>query len=493
METKTPKQSPDTGPGRNPFVESRLFTPQADVKRPFKMSFEGFAGDGKSFTMAQVVKGIWITEGKKKNVVLVDTERAAKFYAEIFRPVGLIEGVNFFVTASRSLTDFRKVLELCERDDAILMTDTATHLYEEMVKAYLVANERKKVEVWDHAVLKPMWKERFSTPYVNASCHCLFTGRAAWEYAMEENEETKKKDFYKSGVKMRGDNETAFEPDLLVLMQRVEEIRGKEVEVYRTATIMKDRSALLDGKVFTNPTFKDFEPVYKFLCQGKTTRGEVRETNQEAELRTGADRAYWDNRRKAEIFIEEIEGLFRSYLPGQGPKEKKIQADIFYTVFETRSMIALGEMRAETLHEGKKSVEFLLKHLIEKRDWLAKMQDDKTQAFDLAAYIKEAYDNYRAKEDDNIPLFAGSDKGNGKEPEAAAEESLEDQRVFDMVMSALEAAETPAQVDEFFNSYQEKMAGLPADLKEKLTLARDSRKLEMRRKGQARRPARGTL
>ena len=39
-----------------------------------------------------------------------------------------------------------------------------------------------------------------------------------------------------------GDNETAFEPDLLVLMQRIEEINGKDVEVFRQATIMKDRS-----------------------------------------------------------------------------------------------------------------------------------------------------------------------------------------------------------------------------------------------------------
>jgi hypothetical protein len=250
--------------------------------------------------------------------------------------------------------------------------------------------------VWPLFFADPAWKERFSTPYVNASCDAFFTGRAAWEYAMEENEETKKKEFYKSGIKMRGDNETAFEPDILVLMQRKEEVRGKDVEVWREATIMKDRSTLLDGKVIKNPTFEDFAPVYKYLCQGAAERGQVRETNMEAELRIQADRDWLANRKRAEIYFEEIEGLFRSYLPGVGPKEKKVQADIFFTVFTTRSASAIGAMSAEELNAGRRTIEHLLQRLVEQGAWLAKMQEDKNQAFNLAEWIKEQHGAYRA-------------------------------------------------------------------------------------------------
>jgi hypothetical protein len=395
---------------RNPFLNNNLFAATANVKRPFKMSFEGFAGDGKSYTMGLVVLGVWIAEGRKKNVAMMDTERSSKQYVSLFAKEGLTEGKNWFVTPSRSLADFTKILKMCEEDDAIFMIDTATHLYEEMVQAYLKANDRKKVLVQDHASLKPMWKERFSTPYVNASCHTFFTGRAAWEYAMEENDETGKKEFYKSGIKMRGDNETAFEPDLLVLMQRIEEINGKDVEVFRQATIMKDRSTLLDGQVLKRPTFKDFEPVYRYLCQGTAERGTVKETSMEAELRTSVDRDWLANRKRAEIYFEEIEGLFRSYLPGQGPKEKKVQSDIFYTVFTTRSASAIGAMRAEELDAGRRAIEYLLQDLVSKGPWLVKMQEDKTQSFDLANYVKEQYAAYLKSgktqpADDEIPFF----------------------------------------------------------------------------------------
>ena len=50
----------------NPFLNNNLFAATANVKRPFKMSFEGFAGDGKSYTMGLVVLGVWIAEGRKE-------------------------------------------------------------------------------------------------------------------------------------------------------------------------------------------------------------------------------------------------------------------------------------------------------------------------------------------------------------------------------------------------------------------------------------------
>ena len=58
----------------NPFAASGLFVSTADIWTPYKMSFEGFAGAGKTLTMCLVALGIWQAQGKQDNVILVDTE-----------------------------------------------------------------------------------------------------------------------------------------------------------------------------------------------------------------------------------------------------------------------------------------------------------------------------------------------------------------------------------------------------------------------------------
>jgi hypothetical protein len=394
---------------QNKFTASGLFVKSAKVWRPMKIGFEGWAKAGKSTTMAKVVLGTWIKEGRKGNAVLQDTEDAGLFYNRIFEPEGLIEGKNFFITPSRSLTDFVKILKMCDEDRAIMMVDSTAHLYENMSKVYLEANKRSKILPQDHMVLKPKWKELFADPYVRAQCHALFTGRAAWEYQMEENEETGKKEFYKSGVKMKGDNETAYEADVLVLMERMQELNRDGIKVWRRGTIIGDRSGLLDGKQFDDPTFADFEPYYDFLCSSTGKKEAFKEGSMEGALNVSRDREWMENRQRAERYFEEIEGLFRSYLPGVGPKEKKVQADIFHTVFDTRSASAIGAMRAEDLDAGRRAIEYLLQKLIEQGPWLAKMQEDKSQSFNLADYIKQQHQEYlkpkKAQENDDIPFF----------------------------------------------------------------------------------------
>ena len=134
----------------------------------------------------------------------------------------------------------------------------------------------------------------------------------------------------------------------------------------------------------------------------------------EGALNVSRDREWMENRQRAERYFEEIEGLFRSYLPGVGPKEKKVQADIFHTVFDTRSASAIGAMRAEDLDAGRRAIEYLLQKLIEQGPWLAKMQEDKSQSFSLADYIKQQHQEYlkpkEAQENDDIPFFQTPDR-----------------------------------------------------------------------------------
>jgi hypothetical protein len=222
-------------------------------------------------------------------------------------------------------------------------------------------------------------------------------------------------------VKMKGDSETAYEADVLVLMERMQEITRDGIKVWRRGTIIGDRSGLLDGKQFDDPTFADFEPYYDFLCSSTGKKEQFKEGSMEGALNVSRDREWMENRQRAERYFEEIEGLFRSYLPGVGPKEKKVQADIFHTVFDTRSASAIGAMRAEDLDAGRRAIEYLWQKLIERGSWLAKMQENKSQSFNLADYIKQQYQEYlkpkEAQENDDIPFFATPEKkdSNGRE------------------------------------------------------------------------------
>jgi hypothetical protein len=373
----------DMSPMADKFAKSGLFITTADSKRYFKASFEGFAGSGKSFTMGQIARGIWEREGSSSPVIIIDTEESAKYLLPLFVEAGLTEGETLFVSRSRSLVDFEKILELAEEEHAILLIDSVTHLHEEMVAQYLRDNRRKRLEMKDHMVLKPFWKEHFSVPYVRAQCHALFTGRAAWEYEAERDEETGKiKDFVRSGVKMRGDNETAFEPDLLVLMTRCQEMNGNDIKVWREAMVMKSRFDPLDGKVFRNPGFKEFEPVYQFVMTGHAGTHAGRESSMRGlfsdPMQSGAAR-----RREIDKLLGELKGLYDSYIPGATAKEKKLKVDIAFTAFGKRSWEALEDMTLEALRTGYGRAEYIMQHLEELpaeakelAAWLEKMTAD---------------------------------------------------------------------------------------------------------------------
>jgi hypothetical protein len=345
---------------KSKLARSGLFIKTGDMKRYFKASFEGFAGAGKSFTRGLVARGIWQCEGGQHPMVIIDTEESSKFLIPLFTEVGLVEGEHVFVSRSRSLVDFQQILKLAEAEHAILLIDSVTHMYDEMVRQYLRDNRRKRLEMKDHLVLKPFWKEHFSVPYVRANCHALFTGRAAWEYEPERDEETGKiKDFYKSGVKMRGDSEAAFEPDMLVLMARCQEVNGRDIQVWREAMIIKSRYSPLDGKVFRNPSFRDFEPVYQFVMTGKAEGAHGMETPM-AGMFTDPHHSGIARRQYIDMLLGKLKGLYDSYLPGMGAKERKLKTDVAYLAFGKRSWEALEQMQLEDLKAGYAVAEHLL-------------------------------------------------------------------------------------------------------------------------------------
>lgn len=332
-----------------------FFTDLENVRPFLKMAFEGFAGDGKTYTMAKIAIGLHKLIGSQKPIAILDTERAMDKINPMFKEAGIAAKVN----NSRSLAGVKKAMEICAQGYAdILLIDSITHIWEAYKQAYIDSyNERNpkrkkySLEFQDWNVLKPGWKKDFSDMFVMANTHIIFAGRAGFEYENEINEETKKREIFKSGIKMKAENETAFEPDILVLMEKKQQLLTDDKKLWREATIIKDRTSLIDGKTFKNPTFDDFFPAIKQLLDGtlKDTYGQdIPDSFEDWENKYGL------MKREKEVLISEIEGCFALMGLGTGAKDKQVKAWSLDKIFQVKSIDGLDQKNNAFLGAGLK-------------------------------------------------------------------------------------------------------------------------------------------
>ena len=328
---------------------------------PFaKIAIQGFAGDGKSYTAAMIAIGLRKLIKSDKPIAVFDTEKAFKALRNVFAD----EGVDVLIDDdNRSLAALNSVILECEKGAAdILIIDSITHVYEEFVAAYKESKNRNKhtLEFQDWGIIKPRWKEGFSNKFVRSPLHIIFTGRAGFEYENEKNEETGKREIFKSGIKMKAENETAFEPDLLIDMQKVKVEKGANNRTLkRIATIIKDRTTTIDGKEFENPTFEDFKPCILVLIDGKIAKENpviIADKFDELNDKTGL------NKYKKEAEITNIEGIFNYMKLGTSVADKKLKSAIINKIFPgTYSIDLLVSKQVEELETAVLKIEIFSK------------------------------------------------------------------------------------------------------------------------------------
>ena len=230
----------------------------------FKAGFEGFGGTGKTHTMSKLAIGIHKKINAQKHIHVVDTEGGFRLLKPLFNAAG----IQTRVTNTKQLATLTQVIKLCEDAGVeILLIDSLTHIYQQFIQDYLKTKKRINMKMLDWGYVKPKWREDFANVFVNAKLHIMFTGRAGFEYDMVENEEGKK-EMIKTNIKMKVDNETAFEPDFLFLMEKQENLANNKKQLKRTCFVVKDRTNTIDGKTFTNPTFRSFLPAVKRVLDG---------------------------------------------------------------------------------------------------------------------------------------------------------------------------------------------------------------------------------
>lgn len=344
----------------NSQSQDDFFSPLENTKPYFKAAFEGFAGSGKTYSAAQVAIGLHQLIGSTKPVVIFDTEKASKF----LKPVFADAGVEVLVRESRSMADLAETMRRLREDKVsdILVIDSISHVWEEFTESYKKKVGRTALQFQDWGNIKPTWKRVFSDPFVTDPYHIIMTGRAGYEYSNEKNEDTGKRELLKTGIKMKVEGDTAYEPDMLVLMERFEEVLGKEKKVWREATIVKDRSTILDGKTIKNPKFENFKPAIDAMLADAVKPVTRVEADSGLLFRTEEERREWGRRR--DRALEEIEGYMVSIWPGQSAKEKKMKVDALEAVFGTRSWTAIEELHPEKLEEGYMKLQDYVRDLI---------------------------------------------------------------------------------------------------------------------------------
>lgn len=324
-----------------------------------KAGFMGLAGSGKTFTTSMLAIGLIDymserSEGVKRKAAFIDTENGAAWVAPRFKQAG----IELVVARTRALTDLREAIKEATDSMDFLIIDSITHFWTIFCDEYAARKNRKRgLEFSDWNAVKRDWRENFTDLYLNMPLHISMCGRQGYEYDMQVND-AGKKELVKTGVKMKAEGETGFEPSLLIQMEQEQILRDGAVErVERVAYVLKDRSTFLDGKTLRNPSFKDFLPHIQALDIGgvgvavDTTRNNGTLFNME-----GQDLEWRHRETQREIALEEIQAEIDKMFPGQTADIKAQRGDYIEAVFKTRSKIAIERKSLDELKEARNGI-----------------------------------------------------------------------------------------------------------------------------------------
>ena len=107
---------------------------------------------------------------------------------------------------------------------------------------------------------------------------------------------------------------------------------------------------MIDGKVFINPTFKDFAPAIEEMLSNPAVKAQSQEKDSTGLFKNEEDKAQYI--RNKEITLEEIEGQLMRAWPSTGAQDKLQKLNTIDAVFQTRSWEAVRVKGLDELRAG---------------------------------------------------------------------------------------------------------------------------------------------
>jgi hypothetical protein len=255
-----------------------------------KMGLYGPAGSGKTFTSLLLAEGLAKISGKR--IAFIDTEHGTDFYCQAVKTRAYHpEAFDFDALYTRSLTDaLKSIRDLSDKDYAVIVLDSITHMWEAAMAAYAGRTTSLgtiPMQAWGK--IKKPYKDLMAF-LLSTPMHIIICGRQKTVYATDEETEELKS----VGVTMRAEGETAYEPHILIRMEGIRPKNTNEVAQI-VAYAEKDRTGVLAGRSFINPTFDSLcAPLIGLLgvTQAKIESGDETATRDAEEIdRQDAERA----------------------------------------------------------------------------------------------------------------------------------------------------------------------------------------------------------
>lgn len=346
-----------------------LFKKASNTMAYAKIGILGFAGAGKTRTSTEIAIGLHKAIQSKKPVGFVDTETGSDFVLPIFQK----HGIELMVSKTRAFKDLADAMKEGPNLFDIMIIDSVSHFWVDIVESYKKKKNVNRLSFQDWGIIKPMWSNDFSTPFVTSPIHLIVCGRAGFEYDYFEGDDGKM-ELYKTGTKMKAEGEFGFEPSLLIEMERIKNPQATEEynkaktrdqktkaakriltdrEFVRQAIVLKDRSDIMDGMVFYNPKYDDFAPHWESINIG----GEHHplEQGDSTSLFHKEGKPQWIiDKTRAQIALDEIKAEYDKNLPGSTADVKKAKIKMAEKVFGTNSWTAIEGMSYMLLEGGLK-------------------------------------------------------------------------------------------------------------------------------------------
>ncbi len=265
-----------------------------------KMSMYGPPGSGKTLTalmFAEFLSG-------NKRIAVVDTERGTDFYVKDVKARSVHpSGFDVDCLYSRSIADVMDaVTGLDFKKYSVIVIDSISHLWDAAIDAYegkLTSQDTIPMQAWGK--IKKPYKVliRF---LMDAPCHVFILGRQ--KNIFEDDGEKLKK----TGVGMRAEGETEYEPHLCARMEsRKSEHDSSKFNV--VAIFEKDRTGILAGRSYANPKSDLLAPILPLLGDKQAQSEDPDEVMaKDSELLSMQDEKKRSKQDKSKILFSEMAG-----------------------------------------------------------------------------------------------------------------------------------------------------------------------------------------